>query len=197
MIVGICGPINSGKDTVADILCNEFNFLRVAFADSLKDFCLRMFPDILDEETLWGPSEKRTPKCRHLLQQLGTDVARQFDPDVWVKHTMNRIGLLQHQGLDALGRHLPTKPNRSIVVSDVRFLNEAEGIRAQGGFLLSITRPDNYDLVNTEQAARTHKSETSIFEIPPELFTDHIVNNKTLEDLRIQTQEVLLGLLKP
>ncbi len=197
MIVGISGPINSGKDTVAEILCDEYNFLRVAFADSLKDFCLKMFPDILNEETLWGPSEKRTPECRRLLQQLGTDVARQFDPNVWVKHTMNRISLLQTQGLDALGRHNPTRPDRSVVVSDVRFPNEAEGIRAQGGFLLSITRPDNYNLVNTEQTARTHESETSIFEIPSELFSARIVNNKTLEDLKTQTRKVLTGLMKP
>lgn len=197
MIIGICGPINSGKDTVAEILCSEFHFLRVAFADSLKDFCLKMFPDILDEETLWGPSEKRTPECRHLLQQLGTDVARHFDPDVWVKHTMHRISLLQTQGLDALGRHNPTKPGNSVVISDVRFPNEAEGIKAAGGFLLAITRPGNYDIVKTEEHARVHASETSIFEIPPELFTARIVNNKTLEDLKTQTKQVLLGILKP
>lgn len=197
MIVGICGPINSGKDTVATILCEEFNFLQVAFADSLKDFCLKMFPDILNEETLWGPSEKRTPECRHLLQQLGTDVARTFDPDVWVKHTMKRIALLQHEGLDALGKHGPTKPGRSIVISDVRFPNEAAGIRAQGGFLISITRPQNYDLVGAREWARTHASETSISEIPSELFTAHIVNNKTLNDLRTETRRILVGLLKP
>jgi len=197
MIVGICGPINSGKDTVASVLCDEYNFLRVAFADSLKDFCLRMFPDLLDEETLWGPSEKRTPECRHLLQQLGTDVARAFDPDVWVKHTMKRIALLQSEGLDALGRHNPTKPGRSIVISDVRFPNEAKGIREQGGFLLSITRPQNYDIVGTKDDARTHASETSIFEIPSELFTARIVNNGTLDDLRTETKNILVGLLKP
>ena len=58
MIVGICGQINTGKDTVADILCGEYGFLRVSFADPLKSFCLKMFPDILNKKMLWGPSSE-------------------------------------------------------------------------------------------------------------------------------------------
>jgi len=37
MIIGVCGLIGSGKGTVADILQNNHNFIKVSFADSLKD----------------------------------------------------------------------------------------------------------------------------------------------------------------
>ena len=196
MIIGLSGAINTGKDTVAAILCEEYNFLNVAFADPLKDFCLKMFPDILDEETLWGPSEKRTPECRRLLQQLGTDVARAFDTNVWIKHTVNRIRLLQDDGRDSLQRHTVPHRHCSIVVSDVRFPNEAQSIIDLGGSIIQIVRPLNYDIVSTTDTARTHTSETSLSKIPHKFFAAHITNDKTLHDLETQTRRILLGLLK-
>lgn len=33
MLIGICGQAGSGKDTVADHLCKNFSFVKVAFAD--------------------------------------------------------------------------------------------------------------------------------------------------------------------
>lgn len=57
MLVGICGQAGSGKDTVADYLCRNHSFVKVAFADPLKRICREVF-DFSDEQ-LWGPSEKR------------------------------------------------------------------------------------------------------------------------------------------
>jgi len=37
MIIGITGLIGSGKGTVADILVEEHNFIKLSFADKLKD----------------------------------------------------------------------------------------------------------------------------------------------------------------
>ena len=37
MIVGVCGFIGSGKDTVADFLTNNYNFTHESFAGNLKD----------------------------------------------------------------------------------------------------------------------------------------------------------------
>ena len=36
-IVGVCGLIGSGKNTVAEILEKEFEFVPVSFASVLKD----------------------------------------------------------------------------------------------------------------------------------------------------------------
>ena len=43
MIIGICGLIGSGKGTVADILEQEHGFIKVSFADSLKDAVAAVF----------------------------------------------------------------------------------------------------------------------------------------------------------
>lgn len=194
MIIGICGQINTGKDTVADILCGEYGFLRISFADPIKIFCLQMFPDILSQEILWGSSDKRTPKIRQLLQYLGTEVARKFDSDVWVKHTLRRIKQIQETGIDPLSRLADSIHTRPIVVPDVRFKNEAKALRKINARLIKITRPGNYDLVNTEKSARNHISETGIDTIPLDLFFTQINNHGTTEDLRTKVHEILTAI---
>ncbi len=43
MIIGICGLISSGKGTVADILVEKHNFIKLSFADKLKDGVATVF----------------------------------------------------------------------------------------------------------------------------------------------------------
>ncbi len=57
MIIGLCGPAGSGKDTAADFLVKNHGFAKVAFADPLKRICKDVFA--FTDEQLWGPSEKR------------------------------------------------------------------------------------------------------------------------------------------
>jgi hypothetical protein len=57
MIIGLCGPAGSGKDTAADFLVKNHGFVKVAFADPLKRICKDVFA--FTDGQLWGPSEKR------------------------------------------------------------------------------------------------------------------------------------------
>jgi dephospho-CoA kinase len=43
MIIGICGFIGSGKDTIADYLVNLHHFRRESFANTLKDAVAQVF----------------------------------------------------------------------------------------------------------------------------------------------------------
>ena len=43
MIIGICGFQSSGKDTIADFLIKEHNFIRLSFASALKEIVSIMF----------------------------------------------------------------------------------------------------------------------------------------------------------
>jgi len=75
MIIGICGVAGAGKDLGAQRLTTKHNFVRVAFADSLKRYAKDMF-DFTDDQ-LWGPSEmrnlpdKRYPR-RHTWKEQDT-----------------------------------------------------------------------------------------------------------------------------
>lgn len=76
MILGICGLAGSGKDSVGNFICQDFGFVRMAFADSMK----RIVRDVYDftDQQLWGPSEFRNapdmryPRAAHTWAKLPT-----------------------------------------------------------------------------------------------------------------------------
>ena len=129
MIIGLAGKAMSGKDTVADCLVDNFGFIKLAFADGIADM-LRTGFDVPGRYQL---QEKETPipgighSWRRLMQTLGTEWGRSLDPYIWVKR-MEQVILrfADHQD--------------QIVISDVRFQNEADWIRQQGT-LWHISRP--------------------------------------------------------
>lgn len=83
-IIGITGYAGSGKDTVANILCKEHGFVKVAFADPLKRICKDVF-DFTDEQ-LWGPSEMRNgPDLRYMVSPEYAEAAereKERDPEL-------------------------------------------------------------------------------------------------------------------
>lgn len=112
MIIGICGPAGSGKDTVADYIARNHKGVKVALADPLKRICKMVFG--FTDNQLWGPSSARNEvdlrhqrpghtftnstecaccgnatapfcylTCRYALQLLGTEWGRHCLPDVW------------------------------------------------------------------------------------------------------------------
>lgn len=77
-IVGISGQMNSGKDTAADRLITKFGFTKVALADPIKRYALRVFH--FSEEQLWGSSTKRN----ELDPRFQTFVDETEGDDAWM-----------------------------------------------------------------------------------------------------------------
>ena len=121
-LIGFAGKARSGKDTAGKYLVDNYQFVRYSFAQPLKDGAKAMF-NLTDEQIEnkekviepWG----RSP--RELYQLLGTDVARSIDVRVWIKNA--EMFIKKRAGL-------------SVVITDVRFSNEAEWIRKQGGVVI-------------------------------------------------------------
>lgn len=68
--------------------------------------------------------------ARHMMQTLGTEWARKcLAEDFWLKLAATYLAYLRGQGY------------RQFVISDVRFANEAEWVRNQGGEIWLIDRP--------------------------------------------------------
>jgi hypothetical protein len=144
MIIGVCGLIGSGKDTIANYLQNFHQFRRESFANSLKDAVAQVFG--WDRELLEGHTKQSrawreqvdpwwaerldmpglTP--RWVLQYWGTEVCRhEFHDDIWIASVENKI----------------RKTTDNIVVSDVRFPNEIASIKRAGGIVVRVHRgPD-------------------------------------------------------
>ena len=107
MIIGVCGFIGSGKDTVADYLVNFHEFRRESFANSLKDAVAQVFGwdrTMLEGRTAqarewreqvdsWWANRLNMPDLtpRLMLQLWGTEVCRSgFHDDIWIASIENK-----------------------------------------------------------------------------------------------------------
>lgn len=170
-LVGLIGKKRVGKDTFAAVLVEEFGFARVAFADPLKEMALTIDPVIfagIDDNAAWSPSRltpavmmdgwervKDTyPEARRFLQRLG-DGVRQFDPEFWLRAGMVQAGTLRRGSPEFDGIEWNLGPTHPVVITDVRYPNEADAIRDAGGILVRIVRPGVDD-------GDTHASETAL-----------------------------------
>ncbi len=77
MLIGIHGLAGSGKDTLADWFVAERGFVKLSFADAMKNFCLSVFKDI-DPKYLFGPSKLRSSMVRTELAPLWGLTAYEF-----------------------------------------------------------------------------------------------------------------------
>lgn len=149
MIIGVCGFIGSGKDTVADYLVNFHEFRRESFADTLKDAVSAVFGwdrtllegrtkearEWREEVDPWWAERLDMPTLtpRWVLQYWGTEVCRKsFHDDIWIASLENKI----------------RNSKDDIIVSDVRFPNEVKAIKNQNGKMIWVQRgrlPKWYD----------------------------------------------------
>ena len=156
-LIGITGYARSGKDTIGEILVREHHYVRFAFADPIKEMIqamLEMSADDLEackDEVLQDLGV--TP--RHLMQTLGTEWGRDtIDKELW-------INLLKRKIILQADLH----PEKNIVVTDVRFPEEAEMIRSLGGSIWKVRR----DLPGLEDCAHESESYIDTYEVDEEL----------------------------
>jgi hypothetical protein len=141
MIIGVCGFIGSGKDTVADYLQNFHEFRRESFASTLKDAVAAVFGwdrlllegrtkearDWREEVDPWWAERLAMPTLtpRWVLQYWGTEVCRRsFHDDIWIASLENKI----------------RNSKDNIVISDCRFPNEISAIKRAGGKIVWVQR---------------------------------------------------------
>lgn len=181
LIIALAGPARSGKDTVADHLVKHHQLQSMAFADPIRamlaegfDLWAHHFQELKEEPLPW-----LNISPRRLLQTLGTEWGRSLHPDIWV--------LLMQRRLDDYAG-----PEDRIVITDVRFENEAYWVR-QRGHLWHIQRPDPLR-VGLSDTARAHASEAGVHKLPGDRL---LYNDSTLEHLYAQIDTQLRLLLTP
>jgi len=205
MIIGICGLIGSGKDTIADYLVNFYEFRRESFANTLKDAVAAVFGwdrtmlegrtkearEWREEIDPWWAERLDMPTLtpRWVLQYWGTEVCRKgFHDDIWIASLENKL----------------RNSRDDVVISDCRFPNEIESIRKASGVIVWVKRgelPTWYDLaVSANQGhnlaqqelkrLRIHASETSWIGTD---FDHTIENDGGIADLYDQIEKLLLS----
>lgn len=135
-LIGICGPIASGKSTLAKYITLQ-NYTEYSFAKPLKEIAVSLG---FENHQAWGSQSDKLEinsywkiSCREFLQKFGTEICRIELPkhipqmsELWVK--LFEKAYLEHK----LGDYT--------VVSDIRFENEASMIRKLGGIVIKLER---------------------------------------------------------
>jgi len=203
MIIGFCGFIGSGKDTVADYLVNDHGYRRESFANTLKDAVASIFGwdrtmvegrtkearEWREQIDPWWADRLAMPTLtpRWVLQYWGTEVCRKtFHDDIWIASLENKL----RQSKD------------DIVVSDVRFPNEIKAIKNLGGKIIWIKRgelPSWYESavqanagsnihINNMKISKIHASEWAWVGTK---FDHEITNDATIDELYRKIESII------
>ena len=168
MIIGLTGYAQSGKDSVANILVNNYGYTRVAFADPIRELLYQMNPAVKDggyrvQSTVdaygWDVAKTAFPEVRNMLQNLGVGARKTFGDMFWVQQALRQVS-----------------PEGNFVITDVRYPNEAKAIRSYEDSQIWRIKRSGVDPVNA------HASETAM---DGERVDQIFVNNGTLEDLQV------------
>jgi hypothetical protein len=164
-LIGITGSKGAGKNMAAAALCLE-GYKQFHFADLLKNMLRnlliaqnvnpRTVERMIDGDLKEMPCDQLCGKsARWAMQTLGSEWGRNLiGENIWVTATMTAAKEFSH-----------------VVISDVRFPNEAQAVREAGGKIVVIVR----DGCNGD----SHSSENRTFS------EDYaIVNNGTIEELQ-------------
>jgi hypothetical protein len=205
MIIGVCGFIGSGKDTIADYLVNFHEFRRESFASTLKDAVAAVFGwdrTMLEGRTKearewreqvdpWWAARLDMPTLtpRWVLQYWGTEVCRKaFHDDIWIASLENKL----------------RNSKDHVVISDCRFPNEISSIKNAGGQIVWVQRgvlPDWYEVavdanrgsnvaINELKMRKIHASETAWVGTEFDAIID---NNSTIDELYQQAKTLVIG----
>ncbi len=173
-LIALCGYPTAGKDELANYLCSQYCFRRIAFADPLRKALLALDPIVrLDNTPLVDPyirlsvavatlgwtEAKKHREVRELLQKMGTEAGRQVHgSNCWV---------------DIAKREIQSS-DQDVVITDLRFPNEVALVKSfSESFILQITRPNAVKLNN-------HASELLNYD---EMCDGTFHNNGTVRDL--------------
>ena len=208
MIIGICGFIGSGKDTIADYLVNTHEFRRESFANTLKDAVSSVFGwdrtmlegrtkearEWREQQDEWWTQRLGMPITpRYILQQWGTEVCRRgFHDDIWIASLENKLRTSKDH----------------VVISDCRFPNVIKAIKNAGGMVVRVKRgeePEWYDAAVSTNAGEYGNMTWSISKNKLERLNIHasetawvgtnfdfvLYNNSSIDDLYSQVEVVL------
>ncbi len=171
-LIGLTGRAAAGKDTVGQMIYTlagkkDKRVVRIACADELKHICSTLFATAfgVDDKHFYGTqAEKEAPleavpgwTGRRILQYVGTECFRSIHPEIWSREMIGRAENILNTGQTHL-----------VVVTDVRFLSEANAIQRAGGMVVRIKRPEADDV------SSTHASETELVSIKE----DYVIDNR-------------------
>jgi len=189
IVFGITGRKRSGKDTLGERLVCEHGFIRIAFADALKEACIDIFgftreqvygddlKEVIDD--YWGYSP------REVFQKVGTELFREsissthvlpkIGKNIWVRTVERKIMNLASQG------------HRRFVITDVRFPNELAFL-TESQFNSHSIKVVRQAVMHETDISKLHASESAIDGFNCDF---EIKNDSMIEDLYTEIDKII------
>lgn len=184
MFIGLSGKASVGKDTVADYLISDYGFKRkIAFSDNLKEACMDVFKftptQVYTQEGKRAVLSKPVVITEGSIQCIVEWMAKTHKVNASDRNYKRFLGkvlstpreVLQFVGTDIMRFYVPTYhidvvkkkvlESNNIIITDVRFKNEANLVYELGGLLIRVERPDYLRAVRGSGMS-THISETML-----------------------------------
>jgi len=178
-LIGITGKIGSGK-TESEKILKRLGYRSYILSEPIKKIGLILQ---FEEKQLFGSQKEKQEineiwniSGREFLQKFGTDICRDLLPNV--------IPSMKDIWIKLLDINRKQNPHLYYLIPDVRFPDEANYIKQNGGIIIKIIR----EIPDQLSSSSEHSSETQNVQ------EDYIIhNNGTLEDLYINLVKVLVG----
>jgi hypothetical protein len=181
-LIGLTGRARHGKDTVGSLLGELAGFRAYQFSAQLKEMARRLNPIVASHpfpkhpnrlatlvQLMGWDAAKENPEVRRILQVLGTECVRDmFGEDAWIR-------ALEKKLLDDAWDTL------RVVITDVRFPNEAKWIHRWGGQVWRVKRIEElgYHEETGELETRPYENGVGV-DHPSERFVDDLIVDKEL-----------------
>jgi hypothetical protein len=187
VLIGIAGKMGCGKDYICNNVIipilkhhNE-TFLQLAFADQIKiNVMTKHNVDFKDVYI------NKTTETRRLLQLEGTENGRDLiDKNIWINYFHNWVNVFKSRNI------------KNFICTDVRFKNELDYIKNNGGILILINAPKrNLERLNNESQGnstlmeyiKNHRSECDLDDLNSNVF-DLVINNDPDNNINLVYKE--------
>lgn len=164
MIIGVSGKKRSGKDTVYELIKGNTGILavRAAFGDQIKEEVAGVTGVNLDH------IEEHKERFRPMLQWWGADFRRHYKGEsYWLDKMLLKMKAIADREV--------------LVITDVRYPNEAELVKKAGGIMIRVERETGLE--------DSHSSENLLDNF--EGFDYRLTNNGTLFDLKEKVERIV------
>jgi len=164
VIIGISGKKRSGKDTIYRLIkeLQGIHPLRAAFGDQIKEEVAGVTGVEVDH------IEENKERFRPMLQWWGSDFRRHYNGESY--------------WLDKMLAKMQTVAGKEVlVITDVRYPNEADLVKQAGGIMIRVDR--------TTGLEDAHSSENLLDDF--EGFDYRLTNNSTLFDLKEKVARIV------
>lgn len=183
-LIGMCGRKRSGKDTAGDYLIEKYGYVQYSFAGPLKRACQEIFM-FTDQQTEGNDKEMFDDRwgitARKVFQIFGTEMFRQKLGDFFPEMESIKENFWIYRFEMWYAEQKRKNPNIKVVVTDIRFPNEAAIVKKLGGRVIKVNR-------DTGMLLDGHSSEKNIDLIVGDIT---IENNGTLEEYYKKVEQAL------